>query len=492
MLYLQKVSVSVNLMVPSIAMNHSANPRVLNGISMIRKDISPDYENIEKDFYYKQTISKNPLRKWFHLNRYKISNSLVKSKYKKGQKIIDLGCGTCDWNTDTLAVFGVDTNTGFLERAKQENRLYDYKIADAGNTGLPDESFEIATAFEFLEHVPDYEKVIAEAARLLKQGGHLIISVPYDVMLSMWRPLFFLQVVFQGYILNNPYYRARCGHVNHFSPQKIKNVFEKYGFDVEFIFDMRRFTIFSCAKKRGPYNRASESYSDTTIILPTLNEERNISNVLRDIISHYKNCHIIVADDGSRDATKKMVLSIGYENLIFLDRSKEPVHGLTISVLDAVDLVKTEYFVVMDADGQHPNEKIEDIANVLRLGGGLVIASRVEVEQKWPLLRKAISYFGTLLGKTSLLLRGKNYLSYDVLGGFFGCDLKSWRQPVANKNARNRFRPKGYKVLFDFLKLVPASLKIEEVYYKFATRRAEVSKINFKVYMEFVKSCFLR
>jgi len=182
--------------------------------------------------------------------------------------------------------------------------------------------------------------------------------------------------------------------------------------------------------------------------LPTLNEQRNISNVLEGIITRYKGCHIIVADDGSRDGTKKAVLDVGYENLTFLDRSEEQVHGLTASVLDAIELVKTGYFVVMDADGQHPYEKVQDIVNVLRLGGGLVIASRVEVEKKWPFLRKSLSYFGTLLGKTSLLLRGKNYLSYDILGGFFGCELNSWNECIPDRSGKKHFRPKGYKVLF--------------------------------------------
>jgi ubiquinone/menaquinone biosynthesis C-methylase UbiE len=455
----------------------------------MKKNTSPGYENIEEDFYYKQTISKNPLRKWFHLNRYRIANSLVKSKYEKGQKIIDFGCGTCDWNINNLKVFGVDANESFLKRSKQENRLYDYKVVDAGNTGLPDESFDIATAFEFLEHLEDYEKVIKEAKRLLKKGGYFIISVPYDVIFSMWRPLFFLQVLLQGYIFGNPYYRTRCGHVNHFSPEKIKNAFTKYGFNVELTFDMRKFTIFLCAQKNGTDNAPTELYSDTTIILPTLNEQRNISNLLESIITRYKGCHIIVADDGSRDGTRKVVLNVGYENLTFLDRGEEQIHGLTASVLEAIELVKTKHFVVMDADGQHPYEKAEDIVNMLRLGGGLVIASRVEVEKKWPFLRKSLSYLGTLLGKTSLLLRGKNYLSYDILGGFFGCDLKSWNECIPDRPARKHFRPKGYKVLFDFLKLAPNSLKIEEVYYKFATRRAEISKINFKIHLEFIKSC---
>lgn len=457
----------------------------------MKKILLPTYEKIEEDFYYKQTISKNPLRRWFHLNRYRIANSLVKSKYKKGQKIIDLGCGTCDWNIDKLDVFGVDANGNFLGRAKQQNRLYDYKIVDAGDTELSNESFAIATAFEFLEHLEDYEKVIKEAKRLLKKDGYFIISVPYDVVFSMWRPLFFLQVLLQGYIFRNPYYRAKCGHVNHFSPAKIKRAFTKYGFNVDLIFNMRRFTIFLCAQKNGADNVPSESYSDTTVILPTLNEERNISNALWGIISRYKDCRIIVADDGSRDGTKKAVLSVGYKNLTLLDRSKEQICGLTASVLDAIKLVRTRYFVVMDADGQHPYERIEEIVNILRLEDGLVIASRVEVEDKWPFVRKAISFLGTLFGKTSLLLRGKNYLSYDILGGFFGCDLKSWNESILKGSRRKNFRLKGYKVLFDFLKLAPANLGIEEVYYKFRTRRAEASSINFKVYMEFIKSCFL-
>lgn len=458
---------------------------------MSEKNTLPDYENIEEDFYYKQTVSKNPLRKWFHLTRYNISNSLVKGKHKRGCKIVDLGCGTCDWNTDHLEVFGVDTNTGFLARAKQQNRLIDYKITSAGDTGLLDESFDIATAFEFLEHVTDYEKVIAEAHRLLKKGGHFIVSVPYDVFFSMWRPLFFLQVLLQGYIFNNPYYKARCGHINHFSSQTIKAILMKYGFYVEFIFDMRKFTIFACAEKPGGDDKTAESYSDVTVILPTLNEERNISNVLGNMISHCKNCHIIVSDDGSRDATKNVVLGIGYKNLIFLDRSKEPVHGLTISVLDAIDLVKTEYFVVIDADGQHPPEKIKDVVNMLRLENDLIIASRAEVESEWSLLRKAISGSGTLIGKISLLLRGKKYPSYDILSGFFGGRLKSWKQTVADKLVRNRFRSKGYKVLFDFLKQVPDNLRIKEVYYRFETRKAEISKINLRVYLEYIKSCIL-
>lgn len=135
---------------------------------------------------------------------------------------------------------------------------------------------------------------------------------------------------------------------------------------------MRMFAIFLCAQKTPITGAVANLYDDITIILPTLNEEKNISSILAYIASNYKDCRIIVADDGSRDRTKKIALDFKYKNLIFLDRSKQLIHGLTASVLDAIKLIKTKYFVVMDADGQHPPKKIKEIVNILRLDSNLV------------------------------------------------------------------------------------------------------------------------
>ena len=215
----------------------------------MENDIKILYEKIDKHFYQDQTLSKNQIRQWYHLNRYRIANTLVKSKYGAGMKIIDLGCGSCDWNSDALPVFGIDLNVNLLRTGMEKRRLCNYKVADAAKTGLPDASFDIVTSFELLEHLNDYEEALLEAKRLLKEGGHYIISVPFDTFFSLWKPLFFVQVLFQGYFLRNPYYRKRCGHVNHFSPKTIKQAFLNTGYEIETVFDMRRFTIFLCAKK---------------------------------------------------------------------------------------------------------------------------------------------------------------------------------------------------------------------------------------------------
>lgn len=74
---------------------------------------------------------------------------------------------------------------------------------------------------------------------------------------------------------------------------------------------------------------------------------------------------------------------------------------------------------------------------------------------------------------------------------FFGVVTKFWNKCLPKRAKRKYFRLKGYKVLFDFLKYVPSRLNIEEVYYIFKTRKADASKINLRIYFEYLKSCFL-
>jgi len=55
--------------------------------------------------------------------------------------------------------FGLDVFTGTLEQA-----------------GLPAAQFDLITLWDVIEHVPDPDAVLAEAARLLKPGGRLVLT----------------------------------------------------------------------------------------------------------------------------------------------------------------------------------------------------------------------------------------------------------------------------------------------------------------------------
>ena len=459
-------------------------------MAKIDNDLKERYKDIDSDFYERQVNSINPFRRWFHVNRYRIINNLVQGKFRKGMRVVDLGCGSCNWNTGRIEVFGIDLNENLLKLAKDEFRLYDYKVGDVSDLGLNEGSFDMVLAIELLEHLHDYERLIREINRILKPGGYAIVSVPFDTPFSLWRYLFFLQVLLHGYLLGEKYYRSRCGHMNFFSPDKLKDAFLRHNFEIDTVFDMRRFTIFLIARK-NPVVVNTLSCEDFTFILPTLNEGLNMRELLKNLVNYYKNAYIIVSDDGSIDNTKEIISEFKSDRIFFLDRTKEQLHGLTISVLEAIKLVKTEYFIVMDSDGQHPWRKIEEFINSLRLGNKLVLGSRIRVEGKWPLHRKIVSYGATFLGKISLLLRRKYYLSYDILSGFFGAETSFFKKLAFDNIGMVKFRLKGVKILFDFLKIVPKDMWFGEVYYEFKAREYGNSKLNLKSYWEYFRSVFM-
>ncbi len=220
------------------------------------------------------------------------------------------------------------------------------------------------------------------------------------------------------------------------------------------------------------------NFSDTTVIIPTLNEEKNIPKLIGYLDGLYPNIWIIVSDDGSKDKTKFEVKKISKRNrhVKFYDRTNRKVHGLTISIIDAARYVKTRYIVVMDADFQHPPEKVREVVEALRNSSDVVIASREGKIEGWPFYRKVLSKTAILLGRIRLTNRNFKYMDFG--GGFFGIRTKFFQNIIKRKE--KKFEPKGYKVMFDMLKYAPKNAKVSEIPYQFGLRKAGESKLNKK------------
>jgi len=227
-----------------------------------------------------------------------------------------------------------------------------------------------------------------------------------------------------------------------------------------------------------------KDYSDTTVVIPTLNEESNISELLNRIEKAYKNINILVSDDGSTDKTQEIVKGHGKKNekIKLLDRSRETIHGLTASVVDASETVKTNYTIVIDGDLQHPPEKIKNIIIGLRQGNDLVVGARRRVFH-WPVHRKLISRTAMLLGKIRLSIKGAG--CEDILSGFFGIKTK-----LMQKINKNGFEMQGYKILFDVLKNIDKNTEIKSIYYDFGMRKRGHSKIGKKQIISFLRALF--
>jgi len=104
-----------------------------------------------------------------------------------GLDVIDIGCGE-GHNTRLLAdrgarVVGIDIAERFIQHAREterdEPRGIAYHIASAVELPFADASFDAATAFMSLMDVPESDRAIAEAYRVLKPGGFFQFSITH-------------------------------------------------------------------------------------------------------------------------------------------------------------------------------------------------------------------------------------------------------------------------------------------------------------------------
>ena len=208
-----------------------------------------DYTAINRDFYDSQAESFNPLRKWFHQTRHRLIGDLVQI-YFRGGTILDLGCGNCLWNTNRgLPVIGVDISKGMLEFAKEQGNISDAIETSLNHLAIRDQSIDMIVITEVLEHMKFYNEILTSINKALKPGGFIVASVPYDTRFSMWRPLFAIQCMIQGYVFGDEYYRKKCGHINHFSPLIFQYALLDSGFIPVDELYMKRFTILTVGKK---------------------------------------------------------------------------------------------------------------------------------------------------------------------------------------------------------------------------------------------------
>jgi len=95
-------------------------------------------------------------------------------------RLLDLGCGTGLFLTDQgrdMIAFGLDFSAEALEFTRTRG-VSGLVCADSQLMPFVSESFDIVTAFDLIEHVERDDALIAEAYRVLRPGGVLLMAVP--------------------------------------------------------------------------------------------------------------------------------------------------------------------------------------------------------------------------------------------------------------------------------------------------------------------------
>ena len=144
--------------------------------------------------------------------------------------LLDVGCGeavlTHRW-AQRLAprrVVGIDLEDPSIqaEWEKRQAPNLTYRVMKAENLPFADSEFDVATAIEVLEHVPDPAHTVAEMARVAERW--LLVSVPRE---PLWRTINVARGAYVKDLGNTP------GHVNHWSKRSFVSLLERHGEVVE-------------------------------------------------------------------------------------------------------------------------------------------------------------------------------------------------------------------------------------------------------------------
>ncbi len=121
-------------------------------------------------------------------------------KYRSSGQLLDVGCAYGYYLIEYQRAFnvkGFDISAHAIANAKKKYPTLSrfVRVADATkHWPYPDHSFDIVTAVEVIEHLPDQERFVRELSRVLKPGGIAFISTPNSAQrrLAQRFPSFFI------------------------------------------------------------------------------------------------------------------------------------------------------------------------------------------------------------------------------------------------------------------------------------------------------------
>src|SRR5215213_7723582 len=212
-----------------------------------------------------------------------------------------------------------------------------------------------------------------------------------------------------------------------------------------------------------------------TLVVRTRNEAANIPVLVRELRESLSGIEYrVVFVDDSTDETPEVIRDLGEEDeRITLIHRKDPERdgGLSTAVTTGIEAFAgmSEYTCVMDADLQHPPEKVREMLDLATgSDADVVVASRYARGGSYSglpgPLRRGVSVGSKYLAQVVFKEARK---TSDPMAGFF----------LVRNDAISgiQFRPTGFKILLEILVCAP-ELRVIEVPLDFRARRAGVSK----------------
>jgi dolichol-phosphate mannosyltransferase len=216
-----------------------------------------------------------------------------------------------------------------------------------------------------------------------------------------------------------------------------------------------------------------QSGPEISVIVPTINESENLPALLERINDALAGVdfEVLIVDDNSRDATPQVCAELARRYPLKLMVRTQPTNGLSGAVLHGMAAARGKFFCVMDADLQHPPEKLPELLHPLQTGeADFVLGSRYmpggSTDGEWGFFRKINSQTATLLARP---FAGK---ATDPMAGFFALGRETYL------GAEN-LTPLGYKIALELM--CKSRVKnVREIPIHFGMRLKGESKLSLK------------
>ena len=227
-----------------------------------------------------------------------------------------------------------------------------------------------------------------------------------------------------------------------------------------------------------------KKYNKFSVVIPTYNEEQNVSLLINKIDKYLKNFfyEIIVIDDNSQDGTKLVLKEIKLckKNFLFYIRKKKK-RDLSQSLILGIKKTRFNNILIMDGDLQHNPKYLPKIIKIFfkKKIDFLICVRNFNKRSGLSIVRYFLSLSIILLIN---ILLGKRVS--DPMSGFFIFNKKIY---TLNKK---KIYGKGFKLLFDLIYSSTKNFKINEYKIVFDKRRKNKSKMNLKVIYHIMVAIF--
>jgi 2-polyprenyl-3-methyl-5-hydroxy-6-metoxy-1,4-benzoquinol methylase len=198
-------------------------------------------DNLHQDVpgnYYSKAIAKNIFQKIWHTRRFNEVKKFL--KYIEANTILDIGCHGGTFTNILYQKFknskinGIDISKQAILFARKTYPNIKFQVSRAENLPFKENSFDLITCFEVLEHIENPQTIMDEITRVLGVDGQLLIMVPTEnfIFRIIW---FFWTKIGPGHVWKHT-------HIQKFQNKKLDKLLIKNKFSItkrrQFLFGM--------------------------------------------------------------------------------------------------------------------------------------------------------------------------------------------------------------------------------------------------------------